>query len=136
MYSHILVPIAFDHEADTERAMDIARRLLADGGTITCLHVLERFPAYVEVQLSPEILEQTRTEAQKMLDNAVARSGVEASTEMVYGHSGRGILDFADQAGADCIIIASHDPGLQDYFLGSTASRVVRHAHCAVHVMR
>jgi universal stress protein F len=33
-------------------------------------------------------------------------------------------------------VIASHRPGIQDYFLGSTASRVVRHANCTVHVMR
>ena len=32
--------------------------------------------------------------------------------------------------------IASHQPGLQDYFLGSTAAKVVRHATCSVLVMR
>ncbi|MBT8474881.1 MAG: universal stress protein, partial [Alphaproteobacteria bacterium] len=46
------------------------------------------------------------------------------------------ITEYADSHGCDCIIIMSHQPGLQDYFLGSTAARVVRHAHCAVHVMR
>ena len=34
------------------------------------------------------------------------------------------------------IVIASHDPGLADYLLGSTAGRVVRHAHCSVLVVR
>ena len=36
----------------------------------------------------------------------------------------------------DCVVIASHRPGLQDYLLGSTAARVVRHAACSVHVLR
>jgi len=36
----------------------------------------------------------------------------------------------------DLIVIASHRPGLKDYFLGSTAGRVVRHSPCAVHVIR
>ena len=55
---------------------------------------------------------------------------------MVTGHAARTILDYAEQMKADCIVIASHDPGIQDYFLGSTAARVVRHAHCSVHVVR
>ena len=46
------------------------------------------------------------------------------------------IIDFATSSGIDCIVIGSHRPGLSDYFLGSTASRVVRHAPCAVHVFR
>ena len=42
----------------------------------------------------------------------------------------------AEDDKVDLIIIASHKPGLQDYFLGSTAARVVRHASCSVLVVR
>jgi len=42
----------------------------------------------------------------------------------------------AQEKGVDLIIIASHRPGLQDYFLGSTAAKVVRHAKCSVLVIR
>ena len=55
---------------------------------------------------------------------------------MIEGHSGRSILDWAEENGPDLIIIASHRPGMQDLLLGSTASQVVRHARCAVHVVR
>jgi nucleotide-binding universal stress UspA family protein len=55
---------------------------------------------------------------------------------VIEGHSGRSILDHAAENDVDCIIIASHRPGMQDYFLGSTAAQVVRHATCAVHVVR
>ncbi|WP_245271088.1 universal stress protein [Hoeflea phototrophica] len=51
-------------------------------------------------------------------------------------HPGSTIVEYAAAHEIDCIIIASHRPGLQDCFLGSTASRVVRHAKCAVHVIR
>ena len=34
------------------------------------------------------------------------------------------------------IVMASHDPVLSDYLLGSVAARVVRHAHCSVLVAR
>jgi len=52
------------------------------------------------------------------------------------GHSYNTILEVAKEKNADLIIIASHRPGLQDYFLGSTAAKVVRHANCSVLVVR
>jgi nucleotide-binding universal stress UspA family protein len=33
-------------------------------------------------------------------------------------------------------VIASHRPGMADLLIGSTAAQVVRHAPCAVHVLR
>jgi len=54
----------------------------------------------------------------------------------LVGHAGRTIVDYATETGIDCIVIGSHKPGLNDYFLGSTSARVVRHAPCAVHVLR
>ncbi len=58
------------------------------------------------------------------------------SAHVVTGHAGNTIVDYAAEHEVDCIVIASHKPGLQDYFLGSTAARVVRHSPCAVHVIR
>ena len=55
---------------------------------------------------------------------------------MRSGHAYNTILDEAEKSGADLIIIASHRPGLQDYLLGSTAAKVVRHANCSVLVVR
>ena len=42
----------------------------------------------------------------------------------------------AEEKKAELIIVASHQPGLQKYFLGSTAAKVVRHATCSVIVVR
>lgn len=55
---------------------------------------------------------------------------------VVEGHSGRTILDYAEETGSDLIVIASHRPGMGDMLMGSTATQVVRHAKCAVHVLR
>ena len=55
---------------------------------------------------------------------------------VVDGHSGRTILDWAGDNDVSCIVIASHRPGMQNLLLGSTATQVVRHAKCAVHVIR
>jgi len=135
MYRNILVPIALDHERDTAAAMQIAHRLAAEGASITALKVVEEVPAYVASYL-PEghgeaLLEEIRTELKAEL------GGVKDVTPVVVtGHAGQRIVDYAAEHDVDCIVIASHRPGLQDYLIGSTAARVVRHARCAVHVIR
>lgn len=135
MYDNILLPIALDHEHDSSPAMAIAQLLLNEGGAITALHVIEQLPNYVTQQLPEGQLASSRAETEALLQ-AEAKGADNVSTKVVTGHSGRTILDYAKANGNDCIVIASHRPGLQDYLLGSTAARVVRHAQCAVHVLR
>ena len=135
MYSNILVPIALDHERDTGAAMDIAHRLLKKGGKITALHVMEALPSYAAQYLTDEQIDLRQAEAKTALKAELG--GVkDVRPAVITGHSGRSIVDYATDHEIDLIVIASHRPGLQDYFLGSTAARVVRHAPCAVHVIR
>ncbi len=135
MYKHVLVPISFEEESFSVRALDAAQVLANKGADITLLHVFEAIPAHAMGYL-PEnyaterrgaILSELKLMASK-LPNAVAR--------VVTGHASRAILDFAAENGVDCIVVASNQPGMQDLLLGSTAARVVRHARCAVHVLR
>lgn len=135
MYTHLLVPVAFDHDRDTSEAMKIARALAAKGATITALHVMEEVPAYVAQYLPEGRLEDNRKQLEAKLGGDLGDiTGVKPV--VVSGHPGHSILEYATDNGVDCIVVASHKPGIQDYFLGSTAARVVRHAHCAVHVSR
>lgn len=46
------------------------------------------------------------------------------------------ILRAAEAAGANLIVLGSHEPDLHDFLLGPNASRVVRHAKCSVYVVR
>ena len=133
MYSNILIPVAIDHGETTQQALEVARALCSPGGTITALTVMEHIPAYVAAELPAGQIDRSHKMAHEALQ---AEMGAGIECRVVTGHPGRTITDFADESGADCIVIASHQPGLQDYFLGSTAARVVRHAHCAVHVVR
>lgn len=135
MYKNILVPVLLDDEHDNSVSFDVARTVARDGATFTLLHVVEAIPSYVAAEVPHELMEKNRANAAKALD-AAATALDGAKTEMVVGHAGRTIVDFAQSHDIDCIVIASHKPGLEDYFLGSTASRVVRHAPCAVHVIR
>jgi nucleotide-binding universal stress UspA family protein len=46
------------------------------------------------------------------------------------------VLDEADKAAADLIVIGSHRPSMSTYLLGSNATTVVRHAKVSVLVVR
>lgn len=135
MYNNILVPIATDHDPNTDQAIEIARRLSAEGARITALTVVESIPDYIGTHLPHGHLELARQEMQTDLEASLGHAA-DVKVVVVSGHSGRTILDWADENDVDCIVMASHRPDLSDYFLGSTASRVVRHAQCAVHVLR
>ena len=134
MYRSILVPMALDHGFGS-RAVDVARRLLSEGGTITALHVYEPPSGSVGSYLDADAVKDAHARAEALLHARVAQlPGVVALPET--GHGGRRILDVAARSGADLIIVGSHRPGLRDHVLGSTAARVVRRAPCAVHVLR
>lgn len=135
MYKNILVPLSFDIGKDTNQALDVAQTLCADNGKLCLFHVVEHIPQYSDKWLPENRLDIAKEVITKKMKPLI--EGLEhASIEIVEGHSGRTILDFAKSHSIDCIVIASHRPGIQDFFLGSTAARVVRHAHCAVHVVR
>ena len=135
MYDNILVPVSFEADRNAREAMDIAQAIRAEGGKITLLHVMEHLPQYATEYLPADHLEKARADIISGL-SALSENVDNAEVVVVEGHSARTILDYADDAKVDCIVIASHRPGMQDYFLGSTAARVVRHAKCAVHVVR
>lgn len=134
MYKNILVPIATDHDPHTDQALAVARLLAGEGASITALTVVEAIPEYIAVQLPAGQIEKTQNAAVSALKGELKEAGVKVVA--VSGHSGRTILDWAGENDVDCIVMASHRPDLSDYFLGSTAARVVRHAQCAVHVLR
>ncbi len=89
-------------------------------------------------QISAGFHEKALADAAAKLNEIAARHDLTEIAEVAVrdGHPSTEILAFATEIGADMIVIDSHDPGLVDYFLGSVAARVVRHAHCSVLVAR
>ena len=136
MYKNILVPVVFDHDPSAEQALEVAKTLLASGGKTTLLHVVEEIPSYAASMIPRDIFKDSLKSSALELKAIAEKSAPDAATHIVSGHPNREILNHAENMGADCIIIASHKPGLEDYFLGSTAARIVRHARCNVHIMR
>ena len=135
MYDNILVPISFDEDRDAEGSLAVARALSNAGGKITLLHVMEQIPGYAISYMPTDYITESRAAIQTEL-TAMAEGVPGGQAVLIEGNSGRTILEWADKHGVDCIVIASHRPGMQDLLLGSTATTVVRHATCAVHVLR
>jgi len=134
MYRHILVPVAPGHYGEYERAFSVARKLVKEYGTISVLTVLQDLPVYFDSFIPEDLLDRNMAEASANLRAEFGTDGVEH--HVVAGHPANAILDWADSNRVDCVVILSHRPGLSDYFIGSTAARVVRHAQCPVHVLR
>lgn len=136
MYRTIIVPIDLSQETKGRRILDLAIRLGGDSARIILANILEELPGYVAIELPAGLMEQSRADAEEKLKAIAADAGIDAEVTVRIGHPGNQILDLAEETGADLIIVASHRPGLQDYFIGSTAGRVVRHANCSVLVTR
>ncbi|MEM9438224.1 MAG: universal stress protein [Pseudomonadota bacterium] len=135
MYSNILLPVSFEEDRNVQASLEVAQALRAPGGKITCIHVVEQLPHYATEFVPIAHLEAARSDLNAGLQKII--EGVEdAHAVVVEGSAAHSILNFAEDHGKDLIIVASHRPGMADYLLGSTAAKVVRHAKCAVHVIR
>lgn len=136
----ILVPIDLEHGARVDEALRIAADFATGGDTeVEFLTVIEAAPVIVS-QFLPESYEtMASTTAEQGLAALVAGMGAaagRAKAAVRFGGAYQEMLAHAEKIGADLIVIGSHKPNVADYLLGSTASRVVRHARCSVYVVR
>ena len=136
MYKNILVPLDVGHIPEGKTGIDVAVGLAESDGRIFLLNVVEEIPSWAAVELPRGIIEKSVDKAQENLQAIANASSLKMDVEVRAGHAYQTILDVADEKSVDLIVITSHRPGLQDYFLGSTAAKVVRHAKCSVHVIR
>ena len=135
MYKHIMIPVALDHEALVDKKIDTARHMLAPGGRITLVTVLENVPGFVAEFVTVKSENHISQKVRERLE-AVASAGEDMSVAVITGKPGVEIVRYAKEHEADLIIVGSHQPGIEDYFLGSTASRVARRSPCSVLIVR
>ena len=136
MYNMILVPIELSHKHSGINAIKIAKKLVNDGGKIFLVNIVDDIPTYMETELLLGYRDDSKRLALEKLTEIALNEGIGSNVEIRTGHPANEILEAAESYKVDLIIIASHRPGLADYFLGSTAARVVRHAQCPVLVDR
>jgi nucleotide-binding universal stress UspA family protein len=85
------------------------------------------------LQIQKQRLEQALQTAETLCQQA----GVTCSCRSELGSPKQTICEVAQQENCDLIVVGSHGyRGLQRIMMGSVSDHVVRHAHCAVLVMR
>ena len=138
MYKSIVIAAAlFNEGATTRAAIKRAKLLLDQGGKVTLVHVIDEIPGYVAAAIPQSQVTARQKEVEDQLSAIAAEAeGVEVEAIIRQGQPAACILGVAKEQNADLIMIASHKPGLSDYFIGSTAARVVRHAPVSVLVTR
>ncbi|TBX29450.1 universal stress protein [Nioella sediminis] len=134
MYKKIIVSLALD-QGFGPTALELARKLKDEGGEIIALHVFEQLHGSVRAYVPDEVVRQALDKVRAGLAERIGDAD-DVTPVIIKGHSGRDVTDYAAKEGADLIIVGSHKPGIGDYLLGSTSARIVRHAPCAVHVLR
>ena len=132
----VLVAIDIARSSGNDTCIKTARDIAGTmDGTLVLLHAIEPIPKYIVPSMPPGVLAKRKLEAEEETRKLAAR--YDCSDVVVReGRSATIILEYASEINADLIVLNAHDPGLARYFLGSVASRVVRRAHCSVHVVR
>ncbi len=124
------------------RALDLAR---ANRATLTLVHVYSTFipvtgEGYVGGQVYDKMLTDIRTDAQRRLGRLVAearKKGVRAKGLALEGIPHDRIVRAARSTRADLIVLGTHGrTGLNRFFLGSIAARVLTLAPCPVLTVR
>lgn len=135
----ILVPLDFSEpsEAALHYAVALAREL---HGHLVLLHAIEPLPYPFDL---PYLAQETAPPVQPARKHlaAIAARSVPAElleeTSVEVGVAYQVICDAAREMECDLIVLATHGyGGLKHVLLGSTAERVVRHAHCPVLTVR
>lgn len=136
MYKTILVPVQLADEGHDRKLITLARKLGGKSARIIVTHVIEEVPSYVTSSLPVGLLDETRAAARREVEALAKNTDAAAETDVRSGHPATTILEIAEERAADLIVVGSHRPGFQDYLLGSTAARLVRHSNCSVLVVR
>ena len=138
MYTNVLVPVDLEHKDQARTMIRTALDIADDNTKLTLLFVLPEIPAVVGLYLPEGSTGKARVDAEDQLQELAKVSGAPQATSIVtaFGRPHHKILETAERDGTDLIVMASHQPGIADYLLGSVAAGVVRHARCSVHVIR
>jgi nucleotide-binding universal stress UspA family protein len=139
MYDRILVPTDGSECADAAatEAVDLAATFEAALHVVYVVDVAA-LPSTIDVGYVSEALEDAGEEAIERVRDRAAAAGVEdVETEVVYGTPHRSILQYADEADVDLIVMGTHGrSGLERYLLGSVTEKVVRTADAPVLTVR
>ena len=139
MYDTILVPV--DGTAEGEKGAEHAVELAADlDATLHGLFVIEEGGNPWLSESMDDQMDEARAYAQKILDGVgddAAAAGVTYETEVKVGPKvHEKILEYAEESGADLIVMGSGYHGQIGGLLGSVTDKVLRVAEVPVMMVR
>ena len=140
MFEKILV--ATDGSEHGMRAAKVALELgERSSGTVSVIYVADTnqtsyLPDDVLLFSIRELLLKEGKEAVKQVEMMAKDAGVKFESIIVEGNPGSEVVDFAEKAGMNIIVIGAIDrTGLNKFLLGSVAEKVVRHSKIPVLVV-
>lgn len=140
MFNSILVPIDLADTDLAKPAIETAASLSkSSGGTVRLVNIMPMTPVMLAEYVPPDFDAQQRQSSNEALAIVARESGIDAkriSTSIRQGGIYHEILEEAADVNADLIVMTSHRPSMQNYFLGSNAGHIVRYAKCSVLVVR
>ena len=140
MFKKILVPIDVSQSDSGAASLNAAADLgSTTGAELVLLNVVSPVPNLVASQLPSNYIEAAQESASKVMEEMASKAGLKSGSfeiRTARGSTYDEILSAANSSGADLIVVASNQPGLSDYLLGSTAAKIVRHAKISVLVIR
>ena len=140
MFNSILVPIDLADTDLAKPAIETAASLSkTSGGKVRLVNIMAMTPVMLAEYVPPDFDAQQRQSSNEALAIVARESGIEPkriSTSIRQGGIYHEILEEAAEVKADLIVMTSHRPSMQNYFLGSNAGHIVRYAKCSVLVVR
>lgn len=137
MYERILVPT--DGSSGVERAIEHAIELAGThGAAVHAVYVVNSasyggLPMETSWEGIRDVLTDEGEEALERVHELAAGTGVEVETAVLEGSPSSRIVDYADEARCDLIVMGTHGRGgIDRLLLGSVAERVVRSADVPV----
>jgi len=139
----ILVPI--DRSGYKEQILAFATSLgKAWGAEITAIHVIDPgrgVPGGRVKEKEQERAEEAKREAEDLLvqsvDPLAQKEGVNIEVVEESDSVAKSIIGYAKKNNMDVIVIGTKGmTAVEDFFLGSVANNVIRHAHCSVFAIR
>lgn len=135
--NRVVVPTDFSEESIA--AVDTALQMAAGPSSIHVVHVLPELvviePSVAWATIDDEDrVRNTQTQLEATFEAEKYRG---LNVKVLVGDPGHSVADYAQENGADLIVLPSHGrTGLKRMLIGSVAERVVRLAHCPVLVLR
>ncbi len=140
----ILVPCDFSVTAVNafRFALDTAAR---SKGSVHLLHVIE-LPVLHDSLIMPvlnfeqQLLTELKEKAEARLEKVITKynkEGLDVVTKIEFGAPSKVIQNYVRELSVDIIIMGSHGAsGIKEFFIGSNAEKVVRHASVPVLVLK